>query len=171
MNKRNKSRKLAFLLRHDRNYEFDRHGWREVSNLLEHHGFTLEELCEIVKTNNKQRFEFYDDMQLIRARQGHSVKVDVKLAEQLPPDVLYHGTSEEKIDSLLANGITPQTRLYVHLSDTIDTAVNVGRRHGKPVVFKVDAKRMSEEGIIFYLSRNGVWLTDKVDANYITLIQ
>ena len=171
MNQRDKSRKLAFLLRHDRDYEFDRHGWREVSNLLEHHGFTLEELCEIVKTNNKQRFEFSDDMRWIRARQGHSVQVDVELVEQLPPDILYHGTSEEEIDSILANGITPQTRLYVHLSDTIDTAVNVGRRHGKPVVLKVDAKRMSEEGIIFYLSRNGVWLTDKVDANYITLMQ
>ena len=110
-------------------------------------------------------------MRLIRASQGHSVKVDVELVEQFPPDVLYHGTSEEKIDCILANGITPQTRLYVHLSDTIDTAVNVGRRHGKPVVFKVDAKRMSEEGFIFYRSRTGVWLTNKVDANYITLIQ
>lgn len=167
---KNKSRKLAFLLRHDRNYEFDCHGWREVSNLIEHCGFTLDELCEIVNTNNKQRFEFSDDMKNIRARQGHSVNVDVELTEKMPPNILYHGTSVEKVNSILSSGLLPQTRLYVHLSDNVETALNVGKRHGKPVVFKVDTKKMSEDGIVFYLSRNGVWLVDKVDVHYITLM-
>lgn len=167
----NKSRKLAFLLRHDSSYKFDVHGWREVSDLIEYHGFTLDELCEIVDTNNKRRFEFSSDMSRIRARQGHSVNVNVELEEQTPPDILYHGTSHDRIGSILSEGITPQARLHVHLSSTIETALDVGRRHGKPVVFRVDAKKMSKNGIVFYKSRNGVWLTVKVDARFIDLIR
>lgn len=81
----NKSRKLAFLLRHDRNYAFDKHGWRKVSDLVEYHGFTMDELYEIVETNNKQRFEFSDDKKMIRARQGHSIAVDVELEKNYHP--------------------------------------------------------------------------------------
>lgn len=170
MNIINKSRKLAFLLRHDRNYAFDEHGWREVSDLLEYHGFTIDELHEIVKTNNKQRFEFSDNKKLIRARQGHSIAVDVELEKKLPPDTLYHGTSVESIESIISFGIVSRTRLHVHLSAQIETAINVGKRHGTPVVFMVDAKRMSEDGIVFYQSRNGVWLTSNVPSKYLKLI-
>lgn len=170
MNIINKSRKLAFLLRHDRNYAFDENGWREVSDLLEYHGFTIDELNEIVKTNNKQRFEFSDDKKLIRARQGHSIAVDVELEKKLPPDTLYHGTAVESVESIISFGIVSRTRLHVHLSAQIETAINVGKRHGTPVVFMVDAKRMSEDGIVFYQSRNGVWLTSNVPSNYLKLI-
>ena len=170
MNIINKSRKLAFLLRHDRNYAFDEHGWREVSDLLEYHEFSIDELNEIVNTNNKQRFEFSDDKKLIRARQGHSIAVDVELEKKLPPDTLYHGTSVESVESIMSLGIASLTRLHVHLTAQIETAIRVGKRHGTPVVFMVDAKRMSEDGIVFYQSRNGVWLTSNVPSKYLKLI-
>lgn len=160
-------KKLSYLLRHDTSYAFDEHGWREVSDLVANHGFTMEELHEIVAANNKQRYEFSEDMTRIRARQGHSIQVDVELAEAIPPDVLYHGTAKEYADSIMKQGILKGHRLYVHLSPTVETAIKVGQRHGEPVVLVIDAKRMHEEGIKFFLSRNGVWLIDFVDSKYI----
>ena len=170
MNIINNSINLAFLLRHDRNYAFDEHGWRNVSDLLENHGFTMDELCEIVKTNNKQRFEFSYDKKLIRACQGHSINVDVELEKKLPPNILYHGTASDSVESILSLGIVSCTRLHVHLSARIETAITVGKRHGTPVVFMVDAKRMSEDGMVFYYSRNGVWLTSNVPSKYLRLV-
>lgn len=169
MNIKNKSKRLAYLLRHDRKYQFDANGWREVSNLTEKHGFTFEELCVIVDANNKQRFEFSEDMQYIRARQGHSIHVDVELEECVPPPILFHGTAEHSVNSILKEGLKSQNRLYVHLSSTMGTAINVGKRHGAPVVLKVDAQKMFKDGAKFYLSRNGVWLTDYVATEYLSL--
>lgn len=169
MNIKNKSKRLAYLLRHDRKYQFDANGWREVSELTEKHGFTFEDLCVIVDANNKQRFEFSEDMQYIRARQGHSIHVDVELEECVPPPILFHGTAEHSVNSILKEGLKSQNRLYVHLSSTMGTAINVGKRHGAPVVLKVDAQKMFKDGAKFYLSRNGVWLTDYVATEYLSL--
>ena len=169
MNIKNKSKRLAYLLRHDRKYQFDANGWREVSDLTEKHGFTFEELCVIVDANNKQRFEFSEDMQYIRARQGHSIHVDVELEECEPPPILFHGTAEHSVNTILKEGLKSQNRLYVHLSSTMGTAINVGKRHGAPVVLKVDAQKMFKDGAKFYLSRNGVWLTDYVATEYLSL--
>lgn len=166
-----KSRQLAFLLRHDVEYVFDEHGWRDVENLILHHGFTMPLLENIVVTNNKQRYEFNDDHTKIRARQGHSIKVDVELPIVTPPDVLYHGTSTDSVSDIMSEGLKPGTRLHVHLSADVDTAIKVGRRHGIPSVLKVDTKAMTTDGITFYLSNNGVWLTEYVNPVYISLIE
>ena len=170
MNLIKKSRHLAYLLRHDKDYAFDEHGWRDVEDLIRNHGFTMPLLENIVATNNKQRYEFNDDKTRIRARQGHSVQVDVELKETIPPDMLYHGTSEDVVSAILREGLKPCTRLHVHLSPDIETAVTVGRRHGCPVVLKVNAQAMKADGSVFYLSNNGVWLTDFVAPEYISLI-
>ena len=164
-----RGKRLAFFLRHDKGYPFDEHGWREVCDLITNHGYTMDELKEIVATNNKKRFEFSEDMTRIRARQGHSVHVDVELDEMMPPDTLYHGTAKTVLDSIMEKGIIKGNRLYVHLSSTKETATNVGKRHGEPVVLVIDAKKMVEDGYRFFLSRNGVWLTDYVDSTYIRL--
>lgn len=163
-----KGKELAFLLRHDKDYEFDEHGWRDVNDLLKNHGYTIEMLEKIVDTNNKKRFEFSEDGKYIRARQGHSVEVDVDLQETTPPNVLYHGTATRFLDSILESGINSGTRLHVHLSEDPDTAMTVGQRHGKPVVLTIDAKKMFKDGIKFYLSNNNVWLTKFVDKKYIS---
>lgn len=163
-----RGKRLAFFLRHDKGYSFDEHGWREVSDLVENHGYTMEELEAIVATNNKQRFEFSEDKCRIRARQGHSVQVDVELEEKMPPNTLYHGTAKAFLDSIMEKGIIKGNRLYVHLSSTKETATNVGKRHGEPVVLVINAKKMAEDGLRFFLSRNGVWLTDYIDVKYIS---
>ncbi|MEZ3577196.1 MAG: RNA 2'-phosphotransferase [Muribaculaceae bacterium] len=170
MNLLHKSKRLAYLLRHDKSYAFDGHGWREVEDLIRNHGFSMPMLESIVATNNKQRFEFNEDKTKIRARQGHSVNVDVELKVATPPDILYHGTSEDVVSSILNDGIKPGARLHVHLSSDAETAIKVGRRHGSPVVLKIDVAAMNADGVRFYLSNNDVWLTDFIAPKYISLI-
>ena len=166
-----KSKKLAWLLRHDKSYKFDDHGWRTIYDLVENQGFSFKEIEEIVRTDKKGRYEFTENKEYIRARQGHSVNVDVELEETTPPDVLYHGTSKSVCDLIISTGIKKMNRMYVHLSPDVKTAINVGSRHGKPIVFEVNTKQMREDGIKFYKSRNGVWLTDFVDKKYIKVKQ
>ena len=164
---------LSYILRHsidDFNYgHIDENGWMDIDYLVEAKGFTKELIDEIVLTNNKSRYEFNDDKTKIRARQGHSIPVDVELKETTPPDILYHGTADRFIESIFKGGLTPQTRLYVHMSSDKDTATKVGKRHGKPVVLEIDAKQMKNDGIKFYLSNNGVWLTKFVDKKYLKI--
>lgn len=165
-----KGKQLSFLLRHDTEYIFDEHGYREVQDLVQNHGFTMDEIVELVETNDKQRYEFNDDKSKIRARQGHSVNVNVDLKETLPPDVLFHGTATRFLESIREKGILKMSRNYVQLSEKIDTAMEVGKRHGNPVVLGVDTKTMREDGIKFYLSNNNVWLTEFIDSKYIAAI-
>ena len=162
-----KSKELSFLLRHDRKYTFDEHGYRTISDLVENHHYSVELIEEIVRSDDKQRYEYSDDKTKIRATQGHSIDVDVELKEEIPPDVLYHGTATRFLESIYKNGINSGNRNYVHLSLDSQTATNVGKRHGKPFVLEIDAKRMHEDGIKFFLSNNGVWLTKFVDSKYI----
>jgi len=166
MNLTEKSKELAFLLRHDTEYEFHINGWRTVEDLTSNHGFTIDILDEIIKSDNKGRYEYNDEHTCVRARQGHSVKVDVELSEMTPPAVLYHGTADRFIEQIRQEGIKKMTRNYVQLSADIDTARSVGQRHGKSVVIRIDTETMSKDGIKFYLSRNNVWLTEYVDPKY-----
>ena len=164
-----KGKRLAFLLRHDKEAfeqgKIDDHGWRMVEELARL-GFTRELLDVIVATNNKQRYEYSPDGKMIRARQGHSINVDVELTETTPPDVLYHGTATRFLESIYAKGLIPGNRLYVHLSADEATAVKVGARHGTPFVLKIACRKMIADGCKFYLSNNGVWLTKQVLPEY-----
>ena len=165
----NKGKWLAKLLRHDKEAfeqgKIDDHGWRMVEELARL-GFTRELLDVIVATNNKQRYEYSPDGNMIRARQGHSINVDVELTETTPPDVLYHGTATRFLESIYAEGLIPGNRLYVHLSADEATAVKVGARHGTSFVLKIDCRKMVADGCKFYLSNNGVWLTKQVLPEY-----
>ena len=130
-------------------------------------GYPRPILDEIVATNNKQRYEYSPDGRKIRARQGHSIPVDVELKEATPPDILYHGTATKFLESIYKKGLLPGTRLYVHLSQDEETAINVGSRHGTPFVIKIDCQKMLADSCKFFLSNNGVWLTEKVLPEYI----
>ena len=100
----------------------------------------------------------------------HRYQMDVELEEKEPPEFLYHGTGEKYVSSIGVQGLIPKSRLYVHLSSDIDTAKNVGRRHGKEVVYRVTTRKMYQDGYKFYLSVNGVWLTKKVPLEYLQII-
>lgn len=178
MNLNGVSKFIALILRHKPEtigITLDEHGWANVGELIsgiaEQQPFTMEMLEEIVRTDNKQRYSFNRDKTLIRANQGHSIPVDVELVEKTPPEILYHGTGLKYTDSINRQGLIPKSRLYVHLSPDYDTAVKVGQRHGKPVVYQVNSRKMSADGYKFYLSVNGVWLTKKVPQEYLTEIK
>ena len=147
-------------------------GWVGVDVLLEacaRRGFPVsrEELDEVVARNDKRRFSFDEAGARIRANQGHSVEVDLQLERRAPPRLLYHGTGERSVGAILSGGLRRMGRHHVHLSPDAETARRVGARHGRPVVFAVDAARMAEAGHEFYLSANGVWLADSVPAEYL----
>jgi len=170
---------ISLILRHkpeEIGITLDKHGWANVKELIaginaSGRKINMEMLEEIVRTDNKGRYSFNENKTLIRANQGHSVPVDVELKEATPPDVLYHGTATRYLDVIMREGIKPMRRLYVHFSKDLETGVNVGNRHGKAAVLIVDAKRMFEDGVKFYLSENGVWLTKYVDRKYINEIK
>ena len=176
---RNKSEKeiskyISLILRHKPEVigiQLDEHGWADVSELLAGIRRTapidMALLEKIVAEDEKQRYSFNEDKTLIRANQGHSIPVDVELEEIEPPEILYHGTGEKYVDSIDAAGLIPKSRLYVHLSGDIETALKVGQRHGKPVVYVVDSGKMAEDGFVFRRSVNGVWLTDEVQVKYL----
>ncbi len=147
-------------------------GWVSVDHLLaasERAGFPIsyDELIECVETNDKKRFAFDDTGDLIRANQGHSVEVDLQLEARQPPEVLYHGTVERFLPSILTDGLNKGKRHHVHLSSDLETARKVGARRGKPVLLRVHAGAMHRAGIPFFVSANGVWLTDTVPVRYL----
>ena len=173
--KKHKSKFLSFVLRHHPELiglALDENGWADVATLLQaattkQVHITLDELDEIVATNDKKRFIFNADKSRIRANQGHSINVDLALEPMQPPDILYHGTVDKVMDSILAQGLQKMERHHVHLSSNIATAQQVGGRRGKPVVLTVRAGQMYADGFVFYQSENQVWLTDAVPPKYI----
>lgn len=174
MNLTKVSRYMSLILRHKPEVigiGLDEHGWADVAELIKgiakDYPFDMAMLEEIVRTDNKQRYSFNEDKTLIRANQGHSIPVDVELEEATPPPFLWHGTGAKFVSSIDDMGLIPKSRLYVHLSGDKETAVNVGKRHGRPVVYKVLSGKMAEDGYAFFLSKNGVWLTKRVSAEYL----
>ena len=150
-------------------------GWVPVRDLLAacaRHRFpiTRAELEEVLARNDKQRFSFDPTKELIRANQGHSVEVDLQLEPVEPPDVLYHGTGERSAEAVRREGLRRMSRHHVHLSGDVETARRVGARHGRPVVFAVDAAGMRRAGHTFYRSANGVWLVECVPPAYLSQV-
>lgn len=176
------SKYCAMLLRHRPevlDLKMDISGWVSVDELIRkinsnrRNKIDIDVIKEMVATNDKQRFALEERKTglFIRANQGHSIKsLDMGYESIKPPDFLYHGTGEKYINSILKQGLLHKGRQYVHLSADYDMAVKVGSRHGKVRVLKLDTKRMYEDGIVFYRSENGVWLTEYVDPKYFRII-
>jgi len=147
-------------------------GWTNISDLIDAASaggekLDLDLLLRVVHENDKQRFAISSDGEMIRANQGHSVNVDLKLAPTPPPAQLFHGTIERFLRGIRETGLVSGDRQHVHLSADVKTAEIVGRRRGRPVILVIDSKQMTNDAIDFYLSQNGVWLTDHVPVNYI----
>ena len=165
---------LSLVLRHNPDaagISLDEHGWADVQELLagvRHSGrqIDIETLERIVRENNKQRYSFNAGHTKIRANQGHSLQVDVELTAVNPPRYLYHGTAARFLAAIRQEGIKKMSRQYVHLSSDFHTAMEVGRRHGPPVVLTINAEAMVRDGMTFYLSENGVWLCEYVAPKY-----
>lgn len=169
------SKFLSLVLRHKPEtigLELDGNGWADVDELLALSGengrsISMDLLLRVVRESDKQRFGFNADESKIRANQGHSVSIDLGLAPEDPPKELFHGTATRFVASIREKGILRGNRQHVHLSSDRRTATKVGQRHGEPVVLVVDAGGMSKAGYLFYLSENGVWLSNEIPAAFV----
>lgn len=172
---RRASKFLSLVLRHEPGkigIQLDAQGWTSVDGLLEGMArgklaLSLDELRTIVAENNKKRFSYNEDQTMIRASQGHSIKVSFEYPAKMPPEFLYHGTVARFMTSIREHGLKAKNRHHVHLSMDVQTANAVGARRGVPVLLTIDARRMADDGYLFYLSDNGVWLTENVPALFI----
>lgn len=171
------SKYLSYVLRHRPEaigLSLDNQGWADLAELIDlsnRAGTRLTEALvrDVVARNDKQRFAINADGDKIRANQGHSLNVDLGLIPQAPPQTLYHGTTTRFVDSIRRSGLMPRHRHYVHLSPDTDTAATVGARRGEPVVLKIKAGSMVDSGHRFYLSENGIWLTEHVPVEFIEI--
>ena len=175
MNDKTISKFLSLVLRHQPEMiglTLDSAGWTALSELVAKtraHGknITENDVRRIAANCEKQRFTLSEDGLRIRAAQGHSVTVALGLTPVTPPDTLFHGTATRFADAIRSEGLKPQSRQQVHLSRDEETALKVGQRHGKPIIFRVAAGRMAVDGFAFYQADNGVWLTDVVPPLYL----
>lgn len=171
------SKFLSLILRHNPsavNIEIEHNGaWTDTEKLINaintrsRYKIDMKTLEKIVAEDEKQRYSFNEDKSKIRANQGHSIDVDMGFAEKIPPEILYHGTAERFVPSILDEGLKKGQRQYVHLSKDEETASKVGRRHGELHIFKVLTGEMHRQGYKFYCSDNGVWLTDNVPPEFL----
>ena len=169
------SKYISLILRHKpeaAGIVLDEHGWADINDLItgvsqRYPKFNIGYLKTIVETDDKQRYSFNDNGTKIRANQGHSIPVDVELEAVEPPEYLYHGTGQKYVESIDEQGLVPKSRLYVHLSQDEETAVNVGTRHGNPIIYIVQSGQMFRDGYEFFKSVNGVWLIKHVPTKYL----
>lgn len=173
------SKTLSYVLRHRPDgigIEPDAQGWTPVESLLQAlqaagKHTTRDELAYVVENNPKQRFEFDATGKRIRARQGHSVDVELGYTASVPPDVLFHGTATRFLESIFAEGLTRRRRHHVHLGTDTKLMLEVASRHGRPALLRIDAAQMLADGHAFFVTANDVWLTEHVPPRYIEHVQ
>ena len=172
------SKFLSYVLRHNPSaieIALDRDGWVTIGELVErvkqrYPDFDEAVLSEIVREDGKRRYAVSGRQ--IRAQQGHSVDVRPVGMAQSPPDLLYHGTTQENWAAIQAEGtIRPMSRQHVHLSTDVKTAFQVAsrRRNKEPVVLMIRAAAMHERGHEFRLTDNQVWLTEHVPTEFVEI--
>lgn len=169
------SKFLSLVLRHSPetiNLKLDENGWADVEELISKcsqkgNKLDFELLDYVVESNDKKRFAFNENKTKIRASQGHSISVELNLAETEPLEYLYHGTVAKFMESIQKEGLKKMSRQHVHLSKDKETAIKVGSRRGTPQILTVRSGAMHRDGFKFYLSDNNVWLTDEVPVKYI----
>lgn len=171
------SKAISYVLRHNPGQfgiELDSEGWVDIDVLckaIETHNpyvhMTRKGIEDIIAASEKKRFEISGDR--IRATYGHSIEQKIEYTPQVPPTVLYHGTSHNAMVRIIWEGLKPMSRQYVHLSRDIATAQKVGKRHDDcPVILKIDAIRMYNDGFKFYHTGNDTtWLCESIPFKYI----
>ncbi len=174
------SKTISVALRHHPEafgLELDSEGWVDVDNLLaalrsrrrEWRNLCQDDLVAMMKAASKQRYEIREDR--IRALYGHSVADRIEKTPAEPPETLYHGTDPGSAKIIIAEGLKPMARQYVHHSTDLATARLVGyRKSAHPVLLKVRALDAHRTGIGFYLGNEDIWLSDAIPPQFVEMI-
>mmetsp|Transcript_6867 Transcript_6867/g.16732 ORF Transcript_6867/g.16732 Transcript_6867/m.16732 type:complete len:279 (+) Transcript_6867:101-937(+) len=153
-------------------------------------GATLENIQLVVQNSDKQRFKLQErpkhlyypkqaenetekTILCIRANQGHSISIinPESLLTKLSKDELrslpciVHGTYPEAWESIKSSGLKKMNRTHIHFATGLpaDDGVISGMRKSCKVYIFVDAgKCASNDQIEFFISDNGVVLTDGI---------
>lgn len=171
------SKFISLVLRHKpdaANVTVDEGGYVNTNELIEGildsgRYIDLELLDYIVDTDKKLRYSYNEDKSKIRANQGHSINVDLGLIELEPPNILYHGTSNKFINSIMSEGLIKKERHHVHLSSSIEEAFEVAKRRKNPILLRINSKDMFNNNYSFFTSKNNVWLTNNVPSKYVEI--
>ncbi len=162
------SKTLAYILRHHpENFDItlDKDGFAELDDLVTainnkkkfDTDITEDDLVYVEKHDEKQRFQIVGDK--MRALYGHTNGIETIKEPSEPPEFLFHGTSQKAAEEIKKHGLKSMSRVFVHLSTDIETAIAVGkRRDDNPVVFKILAKKAFENGTLFYKATDKIWL-------------
>lgn len=170
------SKFMSGALRHfpdDVGLSLDERGWTGYGELVDavtgRYGWAGSEHVEgVIVTDPKGRFERADGR--VRAAYGHSVGVELEAVETPVPDELYHGTDPGNLESIREEGLRPMGRQRVHLSETVGEALDVGRRHADdPTVLVVDAEGMAADGRRVVRRGTGIYTTDQVPPEYLSI--
>lgn len=175
------SRLLSHALRHvpgEYGLVLDPEGWVPVRDVLgafhrlgpEWESVDEAMLQDVLDAAAKKRHQIKDGR--IRAVHGHSVPVQASNQPSQPPAVLFHGTAREAVAAIREAGILPMQRQYVHLSETVDQARQVGRRKDRdPVILAVDTRVAASQGVGFHRSDSGVWLAETIPAAAVEILE
>ena len=174
------SRIIAGALRHfpeKLGLMMDGKGWVEMSSLIDaigtsRSGFNwlrIHHIEALVETDQRGRYQI--DGGMMRATYGHSIDVsldDLPIAEI---DEFYYPVTEEEADMIVEGGLHPVDRKNVHLSGSIEKAIEAGRvRTDDPLILFIDGEKAREDGIKIYHAGKDVYITDSIDAKYISKV-
>jgi putative RNA 2'-phosphotransferase len=169
------SRWMSYVLRHNParyGLQPDRHGYVDLESFLtiaqrRYPGATAEQLRDLIQTGPEGRFELSGGR--LRARYGHSIPIEPAGPAVAPPAKLYHGVDAARLDSLLAEGLSPASRQMVHLSESAEEALHIAqRRLEHPAVLGIRALEAHQAGVVFF--REGrVYLTRHVPASFLSV--
>jgi len=173
------SKEISYALRHaPQKYglELDKAGWVKLDDLIcalrknpQYSNLELKDIEKAIRDSDKKRHEIHEGK--IRALYGHSVARKIDRAHERPPNILYHGTANRFISSILKTGLQPKGRQHVHLSEDIETAIVVGtRRDSQPVLLKVNSLQAYNDGVVFYYADDNIWLADCISEKYLEII-
>jgi len=158
----------------------DEYGYAAIDAVvyaMQQQGFDMgvAHLIEVVDKDPQRRFELFRGK--IRAKAGHKYPVEPVSEAIAPPEFLYHGTSAEAAEGILATGIRRMSKAYVHLASTVERARIIGLRKSKsPVVLCIRAQEAHAAGIRFWesgqVSPDGeIILSDEIPASFVQRIE
>ncbi len=174
------SRIIAGALRHfpeKLGLMMDGRGWVDITSLIEAIGTSrsgfdwlrVHHIEALVATDPRERYQI--DGGMIRATYGHTIEVspdDLPLADI---DEFYYPVTEEEVDIILEGGLHPIDRKKVHLSGSIEKALEAGRiRTEDPLILKIDGKKAKKDGLKIYHAGKDVYITEGIDAKYISKV-